>query len=151
MRYYQSLCGVDVHVGVEADEGVVTDLTSIASEADSTLSLFKAAHLGGVSIDDVAMKILGRGRGDEVSVEELCSSDALLPPIFAPEVWAFGVTYMDSMRERQAESGSPDVYALVYNADRPEAFFKSTAERLISPGDSLGIRADSEWDVPEPE
>lgn len=151
MRYYQSLQGVDVHVGVEADEGVVTDLTSISAEADSTLSLFKAAHLGGVGIDDVALKILDRGGGDEVSVEELCASDALLPPIFAPEVWAFGVTYMDSMRERQAESGSPDVYALVYNADRPEAFFKSTAERLISPGDSLGIRADSEWDVPEPE
>ena len=98
MRYYQSLCGVDVHVGVEAEEGVVTDLTSISAEADSTLSLFKAAHLGGVGIDDVALKILDRGGGDEVSVEELCSSDALLPPIFAPEVWAFGVTYMDSMR-----------------------------------------------------
>ena len=151
MRYYQSLCGVDVHVGVEAEEGVVTDLTSITSEADSTLSLLKAAHLGGVSIDDVAARIMERGGGDEVSVEELCSSDAILPPILAPEVWAFGVTYMDSMRERQAESGSPDVYALVYNADRPEAFFKSTAERLVSPGDALGIRADSEWDVPEPE
>lgn len=151
MRYYQFLSGVDVHVGVEAQEGVVTDLISITSEADSTLSLLKAAHLGGTSIDDVATRILERGGGDQISVDELCSSDALLPPILAPEVWAFGVTYMDSMRERQAESGSPDVYALVYNADRPEAFFKSTAERLISPGDALGIRADSEWDVPEPE
>ena len=151
MRYYQFRCGDEVHVGVEADEGVVTDLTSITVEADSTLSLFKAAHLGGVGIDDVARRILERGGGDEVSVEELRSSDELLSPIFAPEVWAFGVTYMDSMRERQAESGSPDVYALVYNADRPEAFFKATAARLVSPGDAVGIRADSEWDVPEPE
>ena len=151
MRYYQSLCGVDVHVGVEAEEGVVTDLTSITAEADSTWTLFTAAHLGGVGIDDVAMKILERGGGDQVSVEELCASEEILPPIFAPEVWAFGVTYMDSMRERQAESGSPDVYALVYSADRPEAFFKATAERLVSPGDALGIRGDSEWDVPEPE
>ena len=151
MRYYQSLCGVDVHVGVEAEEGVVTDLTSITAEADSTSTLFTAAHLGGVGIDDVAMRILERGGGDQVSVEELCASEEILPPIFAPEVWAFGVTYMDSMRERQAESGSPDVYALVYNADRPEAFFKATAERLVSPGDAVGIRADSEWDVPEPE
>ena len=151
MRYYQSLCGVDVHVSVEAEEGVVTDLTSITAEADSTLTLFTAAHLGGVGIDDVAMRILERGGGDQVSVEELCASEEILPPIFAPEVWAFGVTYMDSMRERQAESGSPDVYALVYNADRPEAFFKATAERLVSPGDALGIRGDSEWDVPEPE
>ena len=151
MRYYQALCGDTVHVGVEANDGVITDLTSITSEADSTLTLLKAAHLGGVTIDDVATKILDRGPGDEIAVDELCASDAILPPISAPEVWAFGVTYMDSMRERQAESGSPDVYALVYNADRPEAFFKSTAQRLISPGDPLGIRADSEWDVPEPE
>ena len=151
MRYYQFLCGSKVHVGVEVDVGVVTDLTSITTEADSTLSLLKAAHLGGVGIDDIAERILERGGDEEVSVGELCSSDALLTPLFAPEIWAFGVTYMDSMRERQSESGSPDVYAQVYNADRPEAFFKSTAERLVSPGKALGIRADSEWDVPEPE
>ena len=154
MRYYQFLIGDEVHVGVEAADGTITDLTSITGEADSTLSLFKAAHLGGVGIDDVANGILRRGGGGEMSASELCAGDGdarLLPPIFAPEVWAFGVTYMDSMRERQAESGSPDVYALVYNADRPEAFFKATAERLVSPGDAVGIRADSEWDVPEPE
>ena len=73
MRYYQSRCGDEVHVGVEAEEGVITDLTSITAEADSTLSLFKAAHLGGVGIDDVARRILERGGGDEVSVEELCA------------------------------------------------------------------------------
>ena len=154
MRYYQFLVAGQVHAGVEASDGVVTDLTSITSEADSTLALFKAAHLGGVGIDDVASRILGRGAGDEYSVASLCSGDSeadILPPIFAPEVWAFGVTYMDSMRERQAESGSPDVYAQVYNADRPEAFFKSTAARLVPPGGDVGIRSDSEWDVPEPE
>jgi 2-dehydro-3-deoxy-D-arabinonate dehydratase len=58
---------------------------------------------------------------------------------------------MDSMRERQAESGTPDVYAKVYNAERPEAFFKATANRLAPPFTPVGIRADSEWDVPEPE
>ncbi len=154
MRYYQFLAGSEVHVGVEASDGTVVDLTSILPDADSTLSLFKASHLGGSSIDDVAKGILDLGDGVEFPVSDLCAGkcDAkLLPPIFAPEVWAFGVTYMDSMRERQAESGSPDVYAQVYNADRPEAFFKSTAARLVSPGDALGIRADSEWDVPEPE
>ena len=75
----------------------------------------------------------------------------LLPPIDAPEVWAFGVTYMDSMRERQAESGTPDIYAKVYDAVRPEAFFKSTFERLQAPFAEVGIRGDSEWNVPEPE
>ena len=95
------------HVGVEAEEGVITDLTSITAEADSTLSLFKAAHLGGVGIDDVARRILERGNGNQTSVEELCASDKILPPIFAPEVWAFGVTYMDSMRERQGGERIP--------------------------------------------
>ncbi len=154
MRYYQFRHNGDVHVGVELEEGSVVDLTSLNGEADSTLSLFKAASLTGESIDTVAMRIVGDANPGDLTVEELNSSDGdvdLLPPIFAPEVWAFGVTYMDSMRERQAESGSPDVYAQVYDADRPEAFFKSTAERLVPPFKHVGIRADSEWDVPEPE
>lgn len=154
MRYYQFRVQGEVHVGVELDEGRVTDLTALNSDADSTLSLFKAAHLTGTGVDDVASGIAESGVPDSISVEELCAAggDAqLLPPIFAAEVWAFGVTYMDSMRERQAESGSPDVYAQVYDADRPEAFFKSTAQRLVPPNEPVGIRADSEWDVPEPE
>ncbi len=75
----------------------------------------------------------------------------LLPPIDSPETWAFGVTYMDSMKERQAESDSPDVYDKVYNAERPESFFKATYDRLVAPGGNVGIRGDSEWNVPEPE
>ncbi|MFL2665077.1 MAG: fumarylacetoacetate hydrolase family protein [Dehalococcoidia bacterium] len=75
----------------------------------------------------------------------------LLPPVDSPETWAFGVTYMDSMKERQAESDSPDVYDKVYNSDRPESFFKATYERLVPPGGKVGIRGDSEWNVPEPE
>ncbi|MBA4715251.1 MAG: fumarylacetoacetate hydrolase family protein [Chloroflexi bacterium] len=72
-------------------------------------------------------------------------------PIYPDEVWAAGVTYSDSMRERQAESNSPDVYAKVYNADRPEIFFKGTGDRMQPPEDDLGIRKDSGWDVPESE
>jgi 2-dehydro-3-deoxy-D-arabinonate dehydratase len=72
-------------------------------------------------------------------------------PIDSLETWAFGVTYEDSMKERQAESDTPDVYGKVYTADRPEAFFKSTLARLKGPNDKVGIRKDSTWDVPEPE
>jgi 2-dehydro-3-deoxy-D-arabinonate dehydratase len=67
------------------------------------------------------------------------------------ETWAFGVTYEDSMKERQAESDTPDVYGKVYVADRPEAFFKSTLARIKGNNDQVGIRKDSTWDVPEPE
>ena len=154
MRYYQFRLNGDVHVGVELEEGLITDLTALNGEANSTLSLFKAATLTGESIDSVAMKIADAGGHSVIAAEELNSPEGdmeLLPPIFAPEVWAFGVTYMDSMRERQAESDSPDVYAQVYDADRPEAFFKSTAARLVPPFKHVGIRGDSDWDVPEPE
>ena len=151
MRYYQFLIDDSIHVGVESD-GAVLDLTAVEPALGSTLDLFRAARLAGVSADDVAGRLM-QGGGESIPLAGLLAGDGprLLPPISAPEVWAFGVTYMDSMRERQAESGSPDVYAQVYDADRPEAFFKSTADRLVAPNDALGIRGDSEWDVPEPE
>ncbi len=154
MRYYQFLVDGEIHVGAEIDDQRITDLTSVEPDADSTLALLKSAHLSGQTIDSIALRIADGSDAAEFELEELfspASAPQLLPPIHAPEVWAFGVTYMDSMRERQAESGSPDVYAQVYNADRPEAFFKSTADRLVSPTEALGIRGDSEWDVPEPE
>lgn len=151
MRYYQFKSGSHVHVGVESDGGQITDLTSIEPSLQSTIDLFKAAAIAGSTADDVTRGILARGGGSTTSLSSLTESGSLLPPIMAPEVWAFGVTYMDSMRERQAESGTPDVYAKVYNADRPEAFFKATAQRIQAPGAEVGIRADSGWDVPEPE
>ena len=92
---------------------------------------------------------------DELSKWPSSNNDKLFnsiqSPIFPQEVWAAGVTYSDSMRERQAESDSPDVYAKVYNAERPEIFFKGTGDRMQPPNSDLGIRSDSGWDVPESE
>lgn len=78
----------------------------------------------------------------------------LLPPIASQEVWASGVTYYSSRLARMEESksaGGSDFYASVYNADRPELFFKSTAHRVRGHGQAVRIREDSSWDVPEPE
>jgi 2-dehydro-3-deoxy-D-arabinonate dehydratase len=75
----------------------------------------------------------------------------LLAPIDAQEVWAAGVTYERSRDERMAESTEASIYDRVYVAERPEVFFKSTAERVVAPAEPVGIRADSDWDVPEPE
>lgn len=76
----------------------------------------------------------------------------LLPPVDGlTEVWASGVTYLRSNEARQQESQVADVYARVYLADRPELFFKSQAWRVCGDGEPIGIRADSEIDVPEPE
>ncbi len=78
----------------------------------------------------------------------------LMPPIGTQEVWASGVTYYSSRLARMEESksaGGADFYARVYNADRPELFFKSIAQRVRGHGQSVRIREDSAWDVPEPE
>lgn len=78
----------------------------------------------------------------------------LLPPIESQEVWASGVTYFSSRLARMEESksaGGSDFYSNVYSADRPELFFKSIAQRVRGHGQTVRIREDSAWDVPEPE
>jgi 2-dehydro-3-deoxy-D-arabinonate dehydratase len=76
----------------------------------------------------------------------------MLPPVDGlTEVWASGVTYERSSTARQEESQVADVYARVYDAERPELFFKSPAWRVCGPGEPIGIRPDSEISVPEPE
>ena len=91
---------------------------------------------------------------EQHSLAEIMSgeSDVVLDmPFEPPEVWAAGVTYKTSEMERRRESGTPDVYSMVYSAPRHEVFFKATPERCVGPFDSVGIREDSDWNVPEPE
>ena len=76
----------------------------------------------------------------------------LLPPVDAlTEVWAAGVTYKRSRAAREEESDQPDVYSRVYDADRPELFFKSVAWRVVGTGEPIGVRSDSAINAPEPE
>lgn len=75
-------------------------------------------------------------------------------PIDSQELWACGVTYFRSKQGRQEESkkaGGSDFYQHVYEAERPEIFFKATANRIVGHGGKVRIRKDSTWDVPEPE
>ena len=79
---------------------------------------------------------------------------SLMPPIGHQEIWAAGVTYFrsrDARMEESESSGGDRFYDMVYDADRPELFFKATAERTRGHGDKVCIRSDSSWDVPEPE
>jgi 2-dehydro-3-deoxy-D-arabinonate dehydratase len=84
-------------------------------------------------------------------------TDAASTPLLAPvdgrtEVWAAGVTYQQSRTARMAESArAATVYDQVYDADRPELFFKCLPWKAVRPGGVIGIRADSTVDVPEPE
>lgn len=81
------------------------------------------------------------------------SADAahLLPPVDRQEVWAAGVTYAWSREARVREAISKEIYVKVYEAARPELFFKSLPEKVAGPHDWVGIRGDSSWSVPEPE
>jgi 2-dehydro-3-deoxy-D-arabinonate dehydratase len=78
----------------------------------------------------------------------------LLPPIGSQEVWAAGVTYYRSRNARMEESkgaGGGDFYDRVYQATRPELFFKATPHRVVGPDSKVAIRDDAAWSVPEPE
>jgi 2-dehydro-3-deoxy-D-arabinonate dehydratase len=76
----------------------------------------------------------------------------LLAPVEHQEVWAAGVTYLRSKTARMQESDfSASAYDRVYDAARPEIFFKALPEKVVPAGEPVGIRRDSKWNVPEPE
>ena len=86
--------------------------------------------------------------------DETVLQDILAPIGSQQELWACGVTYLRSKVGRQEESkasGGADFYGKVYEAERPEVFFKSTPHRIVGQNAFVRIRKDSTWDVPEPE
>ena len=108
-------------------------------------------------IDDDQLSEKLHGKIGELITESSARSiiaDAVMAPIQSQEVWAAGVTYFNSKLARQEESkdaGGGSFYAQVYEAERPEIFFKSAPYRVVGPGEKVRIRKDSTWDVPEPE
>lgn len=88
---------------------------------------------------------------DELNVSPDPAKPHLLQPVVPEEIWASGVTYERSRKARESESVAKDVYERVYDAVRPEIFFKATPSRCVGPNMAVGIRRDSQWSVPEPE
>lgn len=89
-----------------------------------------------------------------VAEKDWLSSQKILAPIGSQEVWAAGVTYLRSKvarMEESEESGGATFYDKVYDAERPELFFKATPQRVVATNGHVRIRRDSTWDVPEPE
>jgi len=105
----------------------------------------------GATLADLLALPLGEARARYASVGEPLAA-AVRAPVDKQEVWAAGVTYQRSREGRREESGEhAGLYDSVYTADRPEIFFKATAERVVGDGEPVGIRADSGWDAPEAE
>jgi 2-dehydro-3-deoxy-D-arabinonate dehydratase len=86
-----------------------------------------------------------------IPTAEPAVGDVLAPLEPTQEVWACGVTYLRSRDARKAESNVGDVYERVYEAERPEIFFKAPGWRVVGHQAPIRIRPDSTWDVPEPE
>lgn len=86
-----------------------------------------------------------------VGLDQPATGDLLAPIEPMQEVWAAGVTYLRSREARRLESQAADVYDRVYAAERPELFFKALGWRVAGTGMPIRIRADSRWNVPEPE
>ncbi|CAN5131941.1 hypothetical protein BH20ACT13_BH20ACT13_01510 [soil metagenome] len=94
-------------------------------------------------------RCVGALDADRLTLADPCK---LLLPLEPPEVWCAGVTYERSRDARIEESAVEDVYSLVYDAERPELFLKDAGcRRTVGPGEPIGIRSDSAWNVPEPE
>jgi 2-dehydro-3-deoxy-D-arabinonate dehydratase len=129
-----------VHIGLIANDLTVLDLadaglhrmTDLLEREDLTEELVRLTRAG--------------------LAEHPLDGVRLLTPVEAQEVWAAGVTYLRSKEARMVESEfSANAYDLVYDAVRPEIFFKSLPEKVVSPGEAVGIRQDARWNVPEPE
>jgi len=146
MRYYRTVGSIGPRL-VARNPDRAYDLTSVHDELRSVTDLLSAAKLTGEPLDDVVEPLTARA--ETVPVDEVEANATL--PIAPDEVWAAGVTYEISEQAREAESVLPEVYRNVFNHERPELFLKATPSRTVGPSDSIGVREDSNWNVPEPE
>lgn len=108
-----------------------------------------------VNDDTIYTKLVHFIESGKATKTDSRSEETILAPMGSQqELWACGVTYLRSKVGRQEESklsGGADFYAKVYEAARPEVFFKATPNRIVGHRQKVKIRKDSTWDVPEPE
>lgn len=142
-RYRAVNSGSAARLGVETEAGRF-DLTGARPDVFGSLAAWLQAS------DPVgAVREAGSGGGLPPVADDM----EILPPVDeGQEVWASGVTYERSKVARMEESESGgSFYDRVYDADRPELFFKALPRRVVGPGQPIRIRRDSTWNVPEPE
>ena len=125
----------------------------VAEKAGAFLRLRTQTGLDALFDADDPVALVGQWLADADAIPGPAPT-TLRAPIQNQEIWAAGVTYLRSMRARMQEAkdaGGGDFYDRVYAAERPELFFKGTPNRVAAPGTPVHIRADSKWNVPEPE
>lgn len=149
------LPGGAVHLGALVN-GAVLDLTSVDPTAFASMAAFLAWSRGRCRslVDDMVPYLRQApavGAWQDLVAEGGSLGPRVLSPVDRQEVWGAGVTYLRSRQAREQESGAGQLYNRVYDAPRPELFFKATSHRVAGPGEPVRVRADSRWTVPEPE
>jgi 2-dehydro-3-deoxy-D-arabinonate dehydratase len=137
---YRGTHGKDA-IGLVEDQRILP-LETTGNQFQTLSEIFEAEDRAG------AATFMVDRAADSIPLE----SAQLLPPVDRQEIWAAGVTYRRSKTARMEESATAaSVYDMVYDAARPELFFKATAPRAVGHGKPVRIRRDSKWNVPEPE
>jgi 2-dehydro-3-deoxy-D-arabinonate dehydratase len=130
-------------------------LVRVAHAGRALVALWSAGRLNsvGADLDELLRLTTSEMRAALATTTGALDLEAceLLAPVDSQEVWACGVTYWRSRDARMEESSAQDVYARVYEAERPELFFKSAGWRVVGHRGDAGVRPDSTWSVPEPE
>lgn len=135
-------------------DGTVRDLTASGQSPFATLSALLRTSVATpipVLLDDLDMAKLPAFAYSDLDHVPDAQVPHVLPPVDRQEVWAAGVTYAWSREARVREAQTKDVYIKVYEAERPELFFKCPGDKAVGPRDWIGLRGDSQWNVPEPE
>ena len=146
MRYYRVATDQGTTL-VARDDEKAYDLTAARDGLEEFCDLAQVADVLDTDIDGVAERLTA----DAPLLDAESVAERATLPAVPGEVWAAGVTYAVSSDAREEESGRGEIYQGVFEGGRPEIFFKATPSRTVGPGESVGIREDSEWDVPEPE
>jgi len=144
--------GSESHLGL-VNDAKLYDLTALGKQEYATMSawLFAASGQAEQALDEleaIASQTVAVATSEQLGAN---GEPCLLCPLDSQEVWACGVTYEMSREARMHESKEPTIYGRVYDADRPEIFFKAPPHRVVGPGAAVAVRADSSWSVPEPE
>lgn len=146
MRYYQLRSRGESTLAAVTESGAY-DLSSVKPDLASFDDLVRTAEIVDRPPDDIVAPLLDDAA--QLSMAEVEANCTL--PVDVDEVWAAGVTYQISEEARTEESSMAQMYIDVYDAERPELFFKAQGDRTVGPDDAIGVRADSNWNVPEPE
>jgi len=141
-----------VRIGVQLDEIVYDVTTTIPSLTNWLQNSVARVAEAVAALRESAVASPIQYATDQFAHQPTTDRLSWLPPIEDQDVWASGVTYARSRQARQEEAiDGGDIYARVYQAERPELFFKARGSWVVGPGGQVGIRHDATWNVPEPE